>query len=173
MTRRAAKGAAQEAPEGFVSWSEENLRRLVRPKPEAVVAIAERMRVGHSECCRTLAREDDPRGDALAVRDNHEGRSEAVEARPPVRSPSTDPAPPGVDRAARPYTWTSRSHRPRSTYALADPSRPWTRSGRRTPSTSSSVRRRATLEDPRQVCRLSSSRRGEKTDSFYATGPRR
>lgn len=60
----------KKAPEGFVTWTEEQFHRLVEAEPEPLVS---RMQVSHSMLLNVLAREGDP-FDAMRklLRDNHE-----------------------------------------------------------------------------------------------------
>ncbi|WP_233615492.1 DEAD/DEAH box helicase [Leucobacter chromiisoli] len=65
------------APQGFVSWNEGTLERLVGSQPEALVS---RMRVTHSMVLGVIARGEEREGDALRVMrtlifDSHEPRA--------------------------------------------------------------------------------------------------
>ena len=68
--KKQRKVQRKKAPEGFVTWTEEQFQRLVEAEPEPLVS---RMRVSHSMLLNVLAREGDP---YLAMRDllrdNHE-----------------------------------------------------------------------------------------------------
>lgn len=68
--KKQRKVQRKKAPEGFVTWTEEQFWRLVEAEPETLVS---RMRVSHSMLLNVLAREGDPFEAMRALlRDNHE-----------------------------------------------------------------------------------------------------
>ncbi|WP_217134546.1 DEAD/DEAH box helicase [Leucobacter chinensis] len=60
--KAAKKPAKKSAPQGFVTWNEASMERLVAKEPEALVS---RMRVSHSMVLAIIGREEQREGEAL------------------------------------------------------------------------------------------------------------
>lgn len=75
--KAAKKPAKKSAPQGFVTWNEGTMERLVEKDPEPLVS---RMQVSHSMVLAIIGREENHEGDALEtmqtlIFDNHEPRA--------------------------------------------------------------------------------------------------
>ncbi|MBC9926472.1 MULTISPECIES: RNA helicase [unclassified Leucobacter] len=75
--KKAKPAKKKSAPQGFVSWSESSMERLIGAQPEALVS---RMKITHSMVLSVIARGERHEGEALAtmrelIFDNHEPRA--------------------------------------------------------------------------------------------------